>query len=288
MHPNKNALGNSCANTKVAANAMKRRIYNILTESKKSGVLSWYFDVFIITLIILNVIAIVLESIEPLRQQFQTQFDYFELFSVIVFTVEYFLRIWTANLIPEYKKPITGNLKFALTPLAIIDLLAFLPFYLPFVGVDLRLLRMLRIFRIFRLFKIARYIEALSFITRVFKKKKEELIISLIFTVFLLFIASTLMYYVENESQPENFSSIPETMWWGIATLTTVGYGDIYPITPLGQFLGGVIAIIGIGLFALPTGILASGFSDEISRRKLQDDYCSTCGQTIKKEQNEI
>lgn len=96
------------------------------------------------------------------------------------------------------------------------------------------------------------------------------------------------MYYVENESQPENFSSIPETMWWGIATLTTVGYGDIYPVTPLGRFLGGVIAIIGIGLFALPSGILASGFSDEISRRKLQDDYCSTCGQTIKKEQNEI
>jgi voltage-gated potassium channel len=236
----------------------------------------------------LNVIAIVLESIEPLRQQFQTQFDYFEIFSVIVFTAEYILRVWTANLIPEFKKPITGNLKYALTPLAIIDFLAFLPFYLPFVGVDLRLLRMLRIFRIFRLFKIARYIEALSFITRVFKKKKEELVISLIFTVFLLLIASTLMYYVENESQPENFSSIPETMWWGIATLTTVGYGDIYPITPLGQFLGGLIAIIGIGLFALPTGILASGFSDEISRRKLQDDYCSTCGQTIKKEQNEI
>lgn len=267
---------------------MKRRIHNILTVSKKSGDLSWYFDVFIITLIILNVIAIVLESIEPLRQHFQKQFDYFEIFSVIVFTVEYILRIWTANLIPEYKRPITGNIKYALTPLAIIDLLAFLPFYLPFVGVDLRLLRMLRIFRIFRLFKIARYIEALSFITRVFKKKKEELVISLIFTVFLLLIASTLMYYVENETQPENFSSIPETMWWGIATLTTVGYGDIYPVTPLGQFLGGVIAIIGIGLFALPTGILASGFSNEISRRKQQDDCCSTCGQTIKEEINEI
>jgi voltage-gated potassium channel len=272
----------------VASNAMKKRIHNILTVSKKSGDLGWYFDVFIITLIILNVIAIVLESIEPLRQQFQTQFDNFELFSVIVFTAEYILRVWTANLIPEFKKPITGNLKYTLTPLAIIDLLAFLPFYLPFFGVDLRLLRMLRIFRIFRLFKIARYVEALSFINRVFKKKKEELVISLIFTVFLLLIASTLMYYVENETQPENFSSIPETMWWGIATLTTVGYGDIYPVTPLGQFLGGVIAIIGIGLFALPTGILASGFSDEISRRKQQEDYCSTCGQTKKADNNEI
>lgn len=243
---------------------------------------------FIITLIILNVIAIVLESIEPLRQEYQAQFDYFEIFSVIVFTLEYVLRIWTANLIPEYNKPIIGNLRYAFTPLAIIDLLAFLPFYLTFLGVDLRLLRMLRIFRIFRLFKIARYVEALSFITRVFRKKKEELAISLIFTAFLLLIASTLMYYVENIAQPEHFSSIPETMWWGIATLTTVGYGDIYPVTPLGQFLGGMIAVIGIGLFALPTGILASGFSDEISRRKQQDDYCPTCGQQIKDEINVV
>lgn len=141
---------------------------------------------------------------------------------------------------------------------------------------------MLRIFRIFRLFKIARYVEALSFITRVFKKKKEELVISLIFTLFLLIIAATLMYYVENEAQPENFASIPETMWWGIATLTTVGYGDIYPVTPAGQFLGGVIAIIGIGLFALPTGILASGFSEEIASTKQQQDCCPTCGRPLK------
>ncbi|MFD2034669.1 ion transporter [Belliella marina] len=261
---------------------MKEKIYYILSVSKKPGDTSWYFDIFIITLIILNVLAIVLESIEHVRLQYQTQFDIFEIFSVVIFTVEYILRVWTADLIPTYKKPLTGNLKFALTPLALIDLLAFLPFYLPFIGIDLRLLRVLRIFRIFRLFKIARYVEALSFINSVFKKKKEELAISLIFTAFLLLISSAFMYYVENEAQPENFSSIPGTMWWGIATLTTVGYGDIYPVTPLGQFLGGIIAIIGIGLFALPTGILASGFSDEISKRKQQGDYCATCGQTIK------
>lgn len=267
---------------------MKRRIFNILRVSNKSVDLSWHFDVFIITLIILNVIAIVLESIEPLREQFQSLFDYFEIFTVIIFTVEYILRIWTANLIPEYEKPITGNLKYALAPLAIIDLLAFLPFYLPFVGVDLRLLRMLRIFRSFRLFKKARCIEVLSFINGVFKKKEEELVISLIFTVFLLLIAPTLTYYVENETQPENFSSIPETIWWGIATLTTVSYGDVYPVTPLGQFLSGVIAIIGIGILALPTGILAPGFSDEISRRKEQHDCCPICGQTIKEENYEV
>lgn len=257
---------------------IKQEIFDVLNISTERKSLSWYFDIFIITLIILNVIAIVLESVEQIRSNFQPIFDIFEFVSVVVFTIEYVLRVWTANLHPAYKKPFWGNLKFSFTPLAVIDLLAFIPFYLPFVGVDLRLIRVLRIFRIFRLFKIARYVEALSFINKVLRKKKEELVISLIFTVFLLLVSSTLMYYVENEAQPENFSNIPETMWWGIATLTTVGYGDIYPITPIGQFLGGIIAIVGIGLFALPTGILASGFSDEISKKKISSEtICNKC-----------
>ena len=212
-----------------------------------------------------------------MRLQYEQQFKIFETFSVVIFTIEYLLRLWTANIDPRFTKPFTGNLKFALTPFAIIDLLAILPFYLPFFGIDLRLIRMIRIFRLFRIFKIARYIKALTLIKNVFYKKKEELVISLVFTLFLLLIASTLMYYIENEAQPEHFSSIPETMWWGIATLTTVGYGDVYPITSMGKILGGVIAIIGIGLFALPTGILASGFSEELSHRKLKVDHCPNC-----------
>lgn len=261
---------------------MKKRIHKILAVSTQKGDLSWYFDIFIISLIILNVLAIILESVESLRVAYKVYFILFERVSVAVFTVEYLLRIWTADLIPRYKEPVSGRIKYMLSPLAVIDFLAILPFYLPYIGVDLRLLRALRIFRIFRLFKIARYVEALTFINAVFKKKKEELIISLIFVMILLLLSSTLMYYVENEAQPDQFSSIPETMWWGIATLTTVGYGDMYPITPLGHFLGGIIAIIGIGLFALPTGILASGFSEEITQRNRSEDQCPTCGQEIK------
>lgn len=260
---------------------MKRKIYNLLRVSKDPGDVSWYFDLFIITLIVLNVLAILLESVEPLRREYAQGFKLFEIFSVIVFSLEYVLRVWTSNFIPKFSKFITGNIRYVFTPLALIDLLAILPFYLPFFGIDLRLLRMLRIFRIFRLFKIARYVEALTFITRVFRKKREELVISLIFTLFLLIVTSTMMYYVENEVQPDNFSSIPETMWWGIATLTTVGYGDVYPLTSLGKFFGGFIAIIGIGLFALPTGILASGFSEEIARKSGSDEACPTCGQNV-------
>jgi voltage-gated potassium channel len=263
---------------------IKYRVYSILKVSRKPGDASWYFDVFIIVLIVGNVAAMLLESIEPLGLKYSAEFKLFEIFSVIVFSIEYILRIWTANLSPTYTAPVKGRLKYFLSPLALVDLLAILPFFLPFVGVDLRLLRILRIFRIFRVFKIARYVTALALINRVVRQKKEELVISLIFTLFLLLITSTLMYYIENEAQPENFSSIPETMWWGIATLTTVGYGDIYPITPLGQFMGGVIAIIGIGLFALPTGILASGFSEELANRKIDPNCCPTCGQVKLKE----
>ena len=262
---------------------MKKKIHQILAVSKQPGDFSWYFDLFIISLIFLNIVAIVLESVVQIRNEYHLQFFVFEIISVSIFTIEYLLRLWTANVDPKYPTPITGNLRFAFSPLAIIDLLAILPFYLPFIGIDLRLLRMLRMFRIFRLFKIARYLKALRLMKRVFDKKKEELIISLIFTLFLLLLASTLMYYVENEAQPENFSSIPETMWWGIATLTTVGYGDVYPITDLGHLLGGIIAIIGIGLFALPTGILAAGFSEEISMSKVNEENCSNCGHLIKK-----
>lgn len=257
---------------------LKKRVYQIMSVSNSKGDFSWYFDIFIISLIFLNIVAIVLESVAPIKREYHQEFFLFEIFSVFIFTIEYVLRIWSANANPKYSQPGAGNLKFACTPLAVIDLLAILPFYLPFLGIDLRLLRMLRMFRVFRLFKIARYLTAIKLMERVLKKKKEELMVSLIFTVFLLLLASTLMYYVENEAQPEHFSSIPETMWWGIATLTTVGYGDMYPVTGLGQFLGGVIAIIGIGLFALPTGILAAGFSEEVSQKAKEEGACPTCG----------
>jgi voltage-gated potassium channel len=256
----------------------KKKIFSILTVSNEKFTLSWFFDLFIITLIILNVIAIILESVDSIQNEFHSVFNFFEVFTIIVFTIEYILRVWTANLIPEYSKSFVGNIRYALTPLALIDLLAFLPFYLPFIGIDLRMIRVLRLFRLFRLLKITRYINAISLINSVFRKKKEELIISILLTLFLMLLSSSLMYYIENEAQPQNFSSIPKTMWWGISTLTTVGYGDIYPITPLGQFLGGVIAIIGVALFALPTGILAAGFSEEISVRNKNSKICPTCG----------
>jgi voltage-gated potassium channel len=273
------------------ANALKHRIYAILAVSNRKGDASWYFDMFIIGLIGLNTLEMILDSLPWFHAQYKAELYVFEAVSVAIFSVEYLLRLWTANINPRFAKPFWGNLRYAVTPLAVIDLLAVVPFYLPFLGVDLRIIRVLRVFRLFRLFKVVRYIRALTFITVVVRKKREELTISLVFTFFLLLIASSLVYYVEHEAQPDKFASIPETMWWGIATLTTVGYGDIYPITGLGKLLGGLIAVMGVGLFALPAGILASGFAEAISARKHPNDAqtqapftCPHCGQVISRD----
>jgi len=258
---------------------MKKHVYELLFGAGKAGRL---LSTMLIVLIVANATAIVLESEPAIGEAYEVFFQRFEWLSVIIFSVEYVLRLWTANVNPAYRQPFIGNLRYALQPMSIIDLLAILPFYLPFVGIDLRLLRVMRVLRIFLIFKIARYVKALSLITNVLKDRKEELTVSTILMFFLLLITSTLMYYIENEAQPEHFSSIPKTMWWGIATLTTVGYGDMYPITGLGKFLGGMIAVIGVGLFALPAGLLASGFSEELSKRnKRNTQICPHCGKEI-------
>jgi len=260
---------------------IRKKIYQILKVSTKKGNLSWYFDIFIISLIILNVTAVVVQSVSWINEKYQTFFYYFEIVSVIIFTIEYLLRIWSIVEDPKFKKAFSGRIRFMFTPLALVDLLAVMPFYLPFVGIDLRFLRILRLFRLFRLFKIARYLKALKLIGKVLKDKKEELIISVVSILILLLVASTIMYYIENRTQPESFSSIPDAMWWGVSTITTVGYGDVYPITPWGKLLGGIIAILGIGLFALPTGILASGFSGNFAQHKKGSPECPHCGKQI-------
>lgn len=161
-------------------------------------------------------------------------------------------------------------------------MLAIAPFYIALISPDFRFVRVIYLFRIFRLFKIGRYSRAMGIFRNVFSEKKEELVIALFTVMLLLIISSGLMFYTENDAQPEKFSSIPRTMWWAVAALTTVGYGDIFPVTPLGRVLGSLIAILGVGLFALPAGILASGFAEEISRKGPETTHCPHCGKEIK------
>ena len=260
---------------------MRRRAFEILGMATADDTPSRLFGVFIMALITLNVLVVILETEESLSAAFGTFFDTFEILSVAVFTGEYVLRLWTCTLDEKYEHPILGRLRFALSPLALVDLMAILPFYLPLLFVDLRFLRALRLFRLFRLFKMARYTETLRIFGNVLKAKKEDLIIILFAVSIVLVFASSLMYLVEHDAQPKVFSSIPSAIWWGIVTLTTIGYGDIYPVTPLGRLFGGIIAISSIGLFALPAGVLASGFSEGLQSARVHRRNCPYCGSDI-------
>jgi voltage-gated potassium channel len=265
---------------------LKIRVYDVLVETDDDELIDKIIAVLLMILIVINSVAVVLETVDELNETYGVLFRSIEIVSVAIFTVEYLLRLWIAPLDARYRKPWTGRLRYAISPLALIDLLAILPAFLPLIfPLDLRLVRFLRVIRLFRLFKMSRYVESLDTLDDVVKSKKEELLVTLVMISMLLLIASSLMYVVETEAQPDKFPNIPAAMWWGVATLTTVGYGDVFPITPLGKSFGAIVAFLGIGIFALPTGILASGFADEIRKRREKAEEknkvftCPHCGE---------
>lgn len=263
---------------------IKRRAYEIVEPTPEGDRPSHLFDIALITLITLNLLAIALETIAPLGEQASGFFLVFEIVSVAIFTAEYLVRVWACTEDPDYAHPVKGRLRFAVQPLVLLDLLAILPFFIPLVVTqDLRFVRSLRLLRVFRLVKITRYSESMTIVGSVLRSRREVLLSTLFVTFVLLFMASVLMYLAERDAQPEGFSSIPAAMWWGMVTLTTVGYGDLAPATPIGRILGAVVALFGIGLFALPAGILGSAFVDEIEARRSakRASACPHCGKPI-------
>ncbi|MDP4527904.1 ion transporter [Alkalimonas delamerensis] len=229
-----------------------------------------WVDIALILLIGLNIIALILQSIESLDQAYHRYFWYFEIFSITVFTLEYGARIWSIVDAPEYQQQAGSNWqkrwRYIRSPMAIIDLLAFLPFYLGlFIDLDLRYLR---VFRLLRVFKLTRYSRSMQLLMNVFKEERFSLFAAFAVLFIIMLVAACAMYSLEKDIQPEHFSSIPQAMWWALVTLTTVGYGDVTPVTDLGKLFGGLITIVGIGMVALPAGILASGFSEQLSRRR--------------------
>lgn len=246
----------------------RRRIFEIVEVAAPGDRQSRAFDLFILSLISLNVVALMLETVEPIYQVWPALFNGFETFSVLIFTVEYVVRLWCCVEDPQYSHPVKGRLKYVVSFFSLVDLLAIFPFYLPFIYGDFRFARAVRLFRLFRILKLARYSFALSNVKGVLLKKREELLCTFLLLVLLLLFASSLMYYVEKDAQPDAFSSIPMAMWWGVATLTTVGYGDVYPVTTIGRVLGAIIAILGIGLFALPAGLIGGAYLEEVEDRK--------------------
>ena len=244
-------------------------LFSIFSHSGKTKREKWG-GYFLFSLIVLNVCAAVLETTHVFPRQWHQFLWWFEVFSVIVFTIEYCLRLWVVPLYKGYEKGVIDNrVRFALRPEMIFDLAVILPFYLSFFFfIDIRWLRIIRLFRIFRTFRVTKYHSAFNRIFRVLKREKEELIASVWIMIVLLLISSGFLYMAEHNVPNTAFTSIPATFWWGIATLTTIGYGDMVPVTDMGKFFGAITAILGVGIFALPTGLIGSSFYHEVSSKR--------------------
>jgi voltage-gated potassium channel len=277
----------------------KRRVYEWVEFSPSLDGRRTAFDLIdslMIVLILANVVTVMLETVPGVQARCGPALWAFEVASMAVFTVEYLVHLWVCTENPKYAGRRWPRLRFAVSPMAVIDLLAIAPFYvgLFFPSTDLRFVLALRLVRMLRVLKIGRYSAAAGTLARVLKGKREELSVMLLVTAVLLVVASGLMYYAEHAAQPDKFSSIPAAMWWAVITLTTIGYGDVFPTTTLGQWLGGAIAVCGIGLVALPTAIVASGFAEEVARkRKVEEEAaaqveaerrCPHCGKLFSEE----
>ncbi|GLR16675.1 ion transporter [Portibacter lacus] len=255
----------------------KQQVFRLIDEDNQAGLkINDRIGSVIMLLIVLSIVAVVVQSEESINEQYFDVFFWFEVIAVGIFTIEYLARVYTASLAyPELSRG-RAILKYIFSPMAIVDFLAIMPFYVELaashfglIGVlDLRFIRVLRLMRLLRIFKLNRYNSSMKLIGDVMKEEKEKLFITVFMTAILLVLAAALVFTVEHEAQPESFPNIYASMWWAIATLTTVGYGDVYPSTAMGKILAGVIALLGIGLVALPTGILSGSFVQAINEEK--------------------
>lgn len=229
----------------------------------------------------------------PSLSEYKKFFDDFKSFCMFVFVLEYILRLIFCTSNKKYEHPTKGRIKFITSPLPIVDLLVILSFYITIFNIDLGFLRIIRIFKIFILLKMVRHHRSLKILVNAIVDKKEELGMTLLLAIIVLIMSSSLIFFAENNAQPKVFSSIPASMWWSVITLTTIGYGDTYPITTFGKVIGAIVAFLGIGLFALPAGIISAGLVEHMRksddkvgkkhyhRRRMQK--CPYCKKTFRK-----
>ena len=274
-------------------NQLKQHIFEVIQPAEHGQIASKVFDLTIMVLIVFSVVSVFVATFD-IPPELARSLDRAEDWALIVFSAEYLLRVWTADMLYPDLGPIRSRVKYMTSFMAIIDLLAILPFYLPMlIPFNLVGIRAIRLVRLLRLFKLNRYSDALASIGGVFRRKAGEIVASIFFVFILLMISSLFIYYAEHDTQPEQCANAFSGMWWAVATLTTVGYGDIYPVTPLGRLLDAVIAVMGIGMVAIPTGILSSGFVEILEKKtgkpeeKPEEEsaeppkYCPHCGKKL-------
>lgn len=251
--------------------SLRARVFRLLETADDDDVASRIVDLLLIVLIAASVVAVILESVSAIERRYTAALYWFEVFTISVFSVEYLLRVWSAVEHSDYARrgPLFGRLRFMISFHAIIDLLAILPFYLLTFGLlgtlDMRFLRAVRLLRVL---KLTRYSAALNMLVQTFHENGRALLAAFGILITVMLLAASGMYYFERLAQPRDFGSIPDSMWWAFVTLTTVGYGDVTPVTTGGKVFGALITVIGIGMVALPTSILASGYSQQLRLRE--------------------
>ncbi|MDX1399213.1 MAG: ion transporter [Oceanospirillum sp.] len=245
---------------------LRQRIFHLLDGEMALSAAGKLINGFIIALIVINVAMVIAETVPEVNSEYHTTFHYLELFSVAIFTIEYLIRIWVSAENPKYGPGLKGKLRYMLSPIALIDLIVILPFYLSlFVSIDLRYLRLLRLLR---LLKLSHYIRSMDVFLKVVRSEMGSLASAVFAVLVLVVLAACIMFALEHKAQPEAFKSVLDAIWWAVVTLTTVGYGDITPVTAGGKILAIMIMLLGVGTVALPAGMLAARFSEELQNRK--------------------
>lgn len=252
----------------------RKRISEIIEVGSSGDWISRFYDLVNSTSIVLNLVVSVLYTFESFRAAFGGVLLSVETVTVAFFAADYLLRLWTARFLFPKQPPLKGLWTYMTSFSGLVDLLSFLPYYLPiFFPSGAVAFRMFRVVRIFRLFRINAYYDSLNVITEVIASKRQQLVSS-VFIILILMLASSLcMYSLEHEAQPEVFTNAFSGIWWSVSTLLTVGYGDIYPITTVGKLFGIIISFLGVGMVAIPTGIISAGFVDQYSRIKRLSEY---------------
>ena len=267
---------------------MKKQIFQIIQPDRGDSLASRVFDWFITTLILMSVVSVYVVTFD-LSPQVKATMARFEDFLAIVFSIEYVLRIWTADLLHPKCGVFGSRVKYVCSLMALVDLVAVLPFWLPmFVPASLLGVRALRLIRVLRLLKLGRYFEAVASIGDVIRKKRRELMGSLFFVFLMMMVSSLVIYSAEHGAQPEVFRNAFSGLWWAVATLTTVGYGDIYPVTVLGRIFGALIALSGVAAVAIPSGVITTGLIESLQISQEDDTKtirCPHCGKRIKLEE---
>lgn len=261
----------------------RKRTYEVLNNPRPEDRVGRLVSLLLLVLIAANVTANILETDASIAAAAPRFFAVFELTSVAVFSVEYVLRIWSCVEDPRFARRL-GRLRMVASPMGLIDLAAIAPFYVTRFGpssIDLRYIRVLRLLRVFRLLRSRRVAESFAMLNRVLQSKRIEIGVTVAVVASAMLLSAGAMYMVEHQEPNTQFTSIPRTMWWAIITITTIGYGDMVPVTAAGKVLGGFVGFVGICALALPVGILSSGFIEEINRKaaaNAEAQKCPTCG----------